>query len=105
MGNNLEKREYPRIFYENIDKPKFVVKKNTFEVVDISQQGIRFINDKRVLLTKHLSGTLSLNNGDSVEIKGLLKWEKDFYFGLSLEELIPSSIIDKEQLFISGRET
>ena len=82
-----------------------MVKQNEFEVVDISQQGIRFINDKKILLTKHLSGTLSLNNGDSVEIQGLLKWEKDFYFGLSLEELIPSSVIDKELLFIREHGT
>jgi len=95
-----EGRKYPREEYLNLEKPRLKVEKHQFEVLDISQRGIKFLNDKEVNLSEYISGELTFLCGESIVIEGSLIWEQDDDFGLNLNNLIPSDMIQKEELYI-----
>ena len=101
--DGLEKRKYLRVKYLNVEKPKIKIGRHKFEVLDISQRGLRFTNNKEVILPEYVSGKLTLLHGESVTIEGSLLWEQDDDFGLYLKNLITSAIIQKEQAFIQKR--
>lgn len=96
----IERRKYPRIEYLNIEGPRLKIGKHKFEVLDISQRGLKFLNDKEVNLSEYISGKLTFLCGESIDIEGLLIWEQDDDFGLYLKNLIPSDMIQKEELYI-----
>jgi hypothetical protein len=96
----IERRKYPRTEYFNIEGPKLKIGKHKFEVLDISQRGLKFLNDKEVNLSEYISGKLTLLCGESIDIEGSPIWEQDDDFGLYLKNHIPSDIIQKEALYI-----
>jgi hypothetical protein len=96
----IERRKNPRIEYFNIERPRLKIGKHKFEVLDISQRGLKFLNDKEVNLSEHISGKLTFLCGESIDIEGSLIWEQDDDFGLYLKNLIPSDMIQKEKLYI-----
>ena len=69
----IEKREYFRILYSKMDKPVFRVGSDSFEILDISNRGIRFINDRNVRLTHYVTGELLFLSGESIRVEGILK--------------------------------
>lgn len=95
-----EKRHYTRIVYKPKERPKLQVKSHVFEVADVSEKGLRFINAKEQKLDNRIRGTLTFLNGESVDIEGTVEWEQDDDFGLQLKYLIPSNKILKEQRHI-----
>ena len=95
-----ERRKYPREVYLNIEGPRLKIGKHTFEVLDISQIGLKFLNDKEVLFSEYISGELTFLYGESIAIEGSVIWEQDDDFGLYLKNLIPSDMIQKEESFI-----
>jgi hypothetical protein len=97
---DIERRKYPRTEYLNIERPRLKIGKHKFEVLGISQRGLRFLNDKEVKLSKYISGKLTFLCGESIDIGGLLIWEQDDDFGLYLKNLITSDMIQKEELYI-----
>ena len=97
---DTERRKYLRIKYLNIEKPKLKIGKNKFEVLDISQRGLKFLNDKEIILSEYISGKLAFLYGESIAIEGSLVWEQDDDFGLYLKNLITSTMIKKEQKYI-----
>ena len=96
----IERRKYPKIEYLNAERPSLKIGKHKFEVLDISQRGLKFLNDKEVNLSEHISGKLTFLCGESIDIEGSLIWEQDDDFGLYLKNLIPSDMIQKEKLYI-----
>ena len=95
-----EGRRYPRAEYLNIERPRLKIQKHQFEVLDISKIGLKFLNDKEVNLSEYISGELTFLCGESIAIEGSLIWEQDDDFGLNFNNLIPSDIIQKEELYI-----
>lgn len=100
---DAERREYQRIAYSNIKGPRLKIGKHKFEVLDISQRGLRFLNDKEVIFSEYIAGELTFLCGESVAIEGLVIWEQDDDFGLYLKNLMPSDAIQKEELYIRER--
>ena len=108
MNTNLdyvgkEKREYPRIQYVITNKPKLKIGKRKYEVLDISQRGLRFIKNEDSMLPEYIDGKLTLLCGESIPIEGLLVWEQDDDFALYLKNIIPSAVIQKEKSIIQER--
>jgi len=104
---NTERRKYPKVEYLNIKGARLKIGRHKFGVSDISQRGLKFLNDKEVNLSEYISGEseyisgeLTFLFGDSIAIEGSLIWEQDDDFGLYLKNLIPSDIIQKEALYI-----
>ena len=93
---DLERRSYNRIKYNPKERAKLQIKTYVFEVSDISEKGLRFINDKEINLDKRIRGTLTFLYGESVEIAGSVEWEKDNDFGVQFEVPISSDMIIKE---------
>ena len=97
---DTERREFQRIAYSNIEGPRLKIGKHKFEVLDISQRGLRFFNDKEVVFSEYIAGELTLLCGESVSIEGLVIWEQDDDFGLYLKNIMPVDVIQKEELYI-----
>ena len=91
-----ERRCYNRIKYNPKERAKLQIQTLVFEVVDISENGLRFINDKEIALDKSIRGVLNFLHGVSVNIEGSLVWEKENEFGVQFKILIPSEMITNE---------
>jgi hypothetical protein len=91
-----ERRCYNRIKYNPKERAKLQIDTYTFEVIDISENGLRFINDKKIALEQSIQGKLTFLNGESINIVGSVKWEKNKDFGIQFNILIPSNMIIKE---------
>ncbi len=94
--NGLEKRVYNRIKYNPKKRPKLQIKTHFFEVTDISENGLSFVNDKKIYLDMKIRGKLTFLSGESVDIEGIVLWEKDNVLGVQFKNLIPSDKILKE---------
>ena len=92
-----EKRSYIRIAYNQEHRPLLKVKNFKFEVDDLSESGIRFVNSKKVKLYKDIEGVLTFLYGESIVIKGSIVWQENSVVGLLLKHLIPSAKFLKEQ--------
>ena len=97
---DIERRKDPRTAYLSIERPRLKIGKHKFEVLDISQIGLKFLNNKEVNLSEYISGKLTFLCGESIDIEGSLIWEQDDDFGLYLKNHIPSDMIQKEELYI-----
>ena len=95
-----EKRTYIRIAYRPENRPKLKIGKAGFDVVDMSESGIRIVNTKKIKLTKRLRGTMTLLCGESVAIDGDVVWERNDEFGLLLKHPIPSDDMEKEKKYV-----
>jgi len=95
-----ERRNYARIVYKPKIRPFLTVGTDEFEVLDINEGGMRFENLDKVLFNARLVGSMTLLNGDVIEIDGKVEWQENGEVGLSFEFLIPSDIIEKEQRHI-----
>lgn len=95
-----EKRKYIRIVYDQKHRSILKVNNFKFEVDDLSESGIRFINWEKVKLYKNIRGVLTFLCGESVVVKGSIVWEENSLVGLVLDHLIPSAIFIKEQQYL-----
>lgn len=94
--NGLERRSYFRVVYAPPKRPWFKVAGERFQVADISQRGLRFINDKNIQLARTIQGIVTFSDGEAVVVKGNVEWKKADEISLLLEELIPHTTISKE---------
>ena len=95
-----ERRSHSRIMYNPKERPKLKIDAHVFEVADISEKGLRLINDKNIKLDIMIRGVLTFLNGESVDIEGSIIWQEGNDLGLQFEDLIPSDKIYKEQRHI-----
>jgi hypothetical protein len=89
----LKVQAEPHVDYELRDHFKF-------EVDDLSESGIRFINWEQVKLYKNIQGVLTFLYGESIEVKGSIVWQENSLVGFLLEDLIPSAKFIKEQQYL-----
>ncbi len=101
----LDRREYFRILYSRMDKPVLTVNQHAFEILDLSNAGIRFINNKNVKLDNYITGELTFLSGETVRVEGTLKWERSNMYGLYMKDQIPDDIILRELEKEKDRQT
>jgi hypothetical protein len=94
--NGLERRSFFRVVYAPPKRPWLKVADERFQVADISQRGLRFINDKNIHLARTIQGVVTFSDGETVRIKGNVEWKKADEISVLLEELIPHTTISKE---------
>ena len=94
--NGPEKRSHYRVVYSQNRRPWLVIDGCAFEVADISQKGIRFLNHKDIVLGGTIEGKATFMDGDSLDIIGNIEWKKAEQTSLGLSNTIPHSFIKKE---------
>lgn len=95
-----ERRNYTRVIYKPSQKAGLKIDSVMFDVLDINESGIRFINPGSVKIPGFIRGILTLLSGTRIEIDGKIEWEQDDEVGISLNFLIPYKDIEKEQRYI-----
>jgi hypothetical protein len=93
----FERRNYIRIVYTGDSRAALTLAGRRFDVIDISEGGIRFANPDSVRLQGRVSGRLSLLSGKSIDIEGRIEWVQDKQVGIFLRHRIPSELIQAER--------
>lgn len=95
-----ERRTYFRILYQSTKRPKLIIGKHELEIADISEGGMRLINNQNTKLEKSVRGTTTFLYGESMNIEGTIVWEQNNEIGLLLKAYIPPAIMQKENQFV-----
>ena len=98
-----EKREFARLVYPPAKRPTLKVGENELEIIDISEKGVRLLNNNQVNLDKSIYGEALLLSGRSINVDGEVAWNNNNEVGL-LMALIPSSIIAEERRILSSNK-
>ena len=92
-----ERRDHFRIVYSQKSRPILQVKNHRFEVVDISQSGLKALNRAgRRLESDWISLTAVFLGGQHMDLVGKLVWVEGDEFGLRLKHFFPSAVMDRE---------
>ena len=85
--NGPERRKYFRhnIIYVPQKKAILSIGHHRFDVLDLSDGGLRFINDKGIALGDRIQGTLILSETDTRNISGEIAWENGAETGLAFD--------------------
>lgn len=89
--------------YHPTERPRLKIGKNEFEVTDISEGGIRFINNRKDHVMNNISGLLMFVNGETIGVEGQVVWEEKNTLGVNLNRLIPSITIIKQHQYRAQR--
>ncbi len=92
-----DKREYVRLNYPAMRRPKLQVKGYEMDVIDISEKGIKILKNKQAKFNECVIGTIALLSGKLLDLAGKIVWERDSFVGL-LTTRIPKSVIVGEIL-------
>lgn len=71
-----ERRKPTRINYSNLEKPMLKIGKHKFEVLDVSQRGLKFFNNHEVVLSKDIRGKVTFLCGESIAVGARLYGSK-----------------------------
>ena len=95
-----DRRTYFRILYQSTKRPKLIIGKHELEIADISEGGIRLINNQNITLEKSIRGRTTFLCGESLDIEGTIVWEQNNEIGLLLKEYIPPTTMQKENQLV-----
>ena len=96
-GLNYERRNHLRIIYKPSQPCTLKIDGKDYNVIDICEAGLKFVNGYKEKLKNRIKGELFLLDGDSVLIDGRIVWQRDGFVGVSLNHYIPAETIEKEQ--------
>ena len=93
------KRKFFRIFYPNNDCPRLLLSGMSFNVIDVSEEGVRFIVKSVTGFTvgQSASGSVTFADGESFLIHGSVARVTDSDVSLNLKRAIPLRKIMAEQ--------
>ena len=91
------RRSYIRLAYPPGRRPTLMMAGERFDVIDISESGLRFHNPARLPLADSFRARVRLLSGGALDIDADLEWQQNGEVGVSLAELIPQSVIREEQ--------
>ena len=79
-----ERRQYFRynLIYAPKDKARLKTGTQEYEVLDISEEGLRFKNHSEVIMKKKVAGVLEFSNGETRIIEAEIIWEQGNEIGL-----------------------
>jgi hypothetical protein len=98
------KRGSASIIYPPDERPVLKIQEHALEVVNISEEGMKFLNLRQIKFGKRGSGTVILSNGKSMDIAGKIVWEPGKEVGLFATP-ISNSIIYEEVRSLLGKES
>ncbi len=68
----VNSREFYRVEYPEQERPLIKINEDELEVIDISEKGGKFLNDKGVKLDpgSMVEGTITFHNGEAITVMG-----------------------------------
>jgi hypothetical protein len=101
-------RQTFRIVYPEGDQPRLVVGQPwgdsaTFQVLDVSEEGLRFADDASLMVGHEVRGQLVFADGSSAQVSGKVVRRMEDQVCLHLTHTVPSSLIVGEQLRLRKR--
>ena len=101
-------REYFRIVYPMNDRPTIMVGEHCFEVIDLSERGVKFflngsIGDKVFKKDGAMQGTIMLHEGAPVEVEGRVVRATESEVVVNLRKGVRFSRIIREQWYLIGK--
>jgi len=86
----IEKREHTRRFFLAGQRPTIRIGPQEFDVIDISERGVRFVNDKKITQQGWVKGTTVFTDKVPIDVDGVIVRDEDGDMGLHLvAPLIP----------------
>ncbi len=96
----IVKRVYLRVSYGTENRPVLQIKKHKFDVIDISEGGIRFRNDAKIALPGRIKGKTLLECGEQITFKGKVCREENHETSIVFNKLVPYTTIHLEQQYL-----
>ncbi|MEO8636745.1 MAG: PilZ domain-containing protein [Gemmatimonadales bacterium] len=98
-------REHYRVAYPTVARPKLLIQGHTFEVVDVSERGIRFrLGDAAPpALGVELEGTVRFKRGETIDVRGTVLRFDGGEVSARLDQGVPLRLIMEEQRFLLQR--
>lgn len=89
--DGIERRQYFR--HKLIHSPEkrltFEIQRHAYEVIDISQEGLRFVDDGDYTGSDHVEGILKFSDDDTRKIEGTIIWRSGSEIGIKFKTLQP----------------
>ena len=96
-GSSTNRRTYIRVTYAPDRRPTLMLEDVRFDIIDISESGIRLHNPRHAVLPGSFQARVQLLGGRGLDVRVEMQWQENGEVGLSLAELLPAAIIEKEQ--------
>jgi hypothetical protein len=96
-----QRRKYERLVYPPTNRPLLKFGEYKFEIIDISERGLKLFNDKKIEFDRLIHGEAVLLSGKRIIVDGEVSWSLNNEFGLLIHS-ISKSIISKEKRIISS---
>ena len=97
-----EKRKYFRIEYPASIRPTLKIRKHEFEIVDISEKGVKFSAGKEIKFGRWVTGNVTFHDGQAIDIEGRIAWKRGESIGMFLTvKSIPYPKILSEQRLLA----
>ena len=89
--DGFERRQYFRhkLIYSPEKNLTFEIQAHPYEVIDISQEGLRFVDDGHLTATDHVNGILKFSDDDIRKIEGTIIWRSGNEIGIKFKTLQP----------------
>jgi len=102
-----ERRNFTRLKYTRGQRPKLTLGRYVFEIVELSEQGLRILCDRQAKFKGPVRGVIRFPGGGRLEVEGKIiweiLWEEKYKIGVSLITApIPSQVIQKEKIRIQN---
>lgn len=95
----LIKRDVLRVAYNSDKKPVLLINKDSYDILDISETGIRFLNKQNSKFKKKIKGVVTLFCGVTMDISGIIVRRHENEIAVLLKNPIKQEIILKEKLY------
>lgn len=103
--SGTQKREFFRVEYPIKYRPKLVIAEdeNEYDVVDISERGVKFLSKGGEGFEDNVEGTITFHDGESLDVVGKVLRRANNKVVLSLVQKIPFRRIIKEQRYLINK--
>lgn len=95
--SSTNRRTYIRLAYTPGRRPNMIVADKRFDIIDISESGLRFHNPGHLPLASSFKARVTLLAGTALDVTVGIEWQENGEVGASLEQLIPAAVIREEQ--------
>lgn len=87
----FERRKYFRynLIYLTGEKIKLIIDNLEYDVLDISQGGLRFSYDSEIDMGMQIQGIIKYSDNESIAIEGKIVWGKDSEVGMKFNNILP----------------
>ncbi|HZE74603.1 MAG TPA: PilZ domain-containing protein [Gemmatimonadales bacterium] len=101
MSDSLE-REHYRIQYPPAARPRILIEDRSFDVIDLSERGIRFRVEEGVTFPvgREVSGAIRFRRNEPVEVMGSVVRVAALEVAVKLDVGVPLRTIIEEQRFL-----